>query len=79
MSGVALGAGDRIPDPDRIVVGGGGQPAAVGGARHRLHGAGVAGEGVALGAGGRVPDPDRVGEVAGLVYRYVKAPTVGRA
>ena len=57
--GVALGAGDRVPDPHRAVVAGGGQPAAVRGDRHRPHAAGVAGEGVALGAGGRVPDPHR--------------------
>ena len=47
--GVALGAGGRIPDPDRAVGAGGGQPAAIRGDRHRPHAVGVAGEDVALG------------------------------
>jgi hypothetical protein len=53
------GSCDRIPDPDRVVVAGGGQPAAVRGDRHRLHAVGVAPEGAASGAGVRIPDPNR--------------------
>jgi hypothetical protein len=58
--GVAFLTGGRIPDPDRVVPAGGGQPGAVWGDRHRLPAAGVAGEGVAFLTGGRIPDPDRV-------------------
>ena len=57
--GVAMGAGDRIPDPHRAVSAAGGQPAAVRGDRHRQHAVGVAGEAVAFGAGDRIPDPRR--------------------
>ena len=60
VEGAAGPAGGDIPDPQRLVVGGGDDPGAVG--RHRTppHPVGVARQGAAGLAGGDVPDPQRL-------------------